>query len=143
MPKICRSMLADGDKPQIGNGSKMLGVRMAPDPNPDILADAKGKVSPQTGGMSVAPEWQKLPHHLIPKRFRDLFPRASGSNHLVLWTMGTGPFLTGPLTKDLDFRQDPGNLVTHGFVEPPQEMSADEFQNALAATQDQWVKDEG
>lgn len=140
MPKICRSMFADGDKPQVGNGSKMLGVRMAPDPNPDIGVDAKGNVSARTGGMSVAPEWKELPSFLIPKRLKHLFPDARGNNHLVLWETGDGDFQAGSLTKDLDFRPDPSDPAVHGFVEPSREMTAAEYQAALSATQDLWLK---
>jgi hypothetical protein len=56
MPKIYRTMLADGGKPKVGSASKLLGVRFAPNPRADIPVDEHGNVHPETGGMSVAPE---------------------------------------------------------------------------------------
>ncbi len=140
MPKICRSMFAEGDKPKVGSGSKMLGVRVSPDPNLDLPVNVNGNVSPRSGGMSVAPDWKDLPSFLIPKRLIDLYPDARGSNQLVLWTMGDGAFQTGAFANDLDFRQDPNDSNVHGLVEPAREMKIAEFQAALAATQDQWRK---
>ncbi len=48
--------------PRIGDSPKCLGVRLPPNPNPDILVDANGEVHPATnsglGGMSCAPSFR-------------------------------------------------------------------------------------
>lgn len=132
MPKICRSMLEDGGKPKVGPEGKMLGVRVAPDPRPDIAADANGNVHPHSGGMSVAPHWRELPSFLIPKRLKSLVPDACGSNKLVCWTTGQGEFVEGNLNNDLRLRPDPKDPLSHGFVEPAREMKIDDLQLALA-----------
>ncbi len=100
MPKICRSMLEDGGTPKVGSGGKLLGVRLSTDP-PDIRVDPNGDVHPNTGGMSVAPEWRKLPSFLIPRRLKPLLPDACGSNKLVCWTMGEGRFEEGDVNSEL------------------------------------------
>ena len=142
MPKIYRTMLADGGKPKVGSESKMLGVRIAPTPQADIPVDEQGVVYPQTGGMSVAPEWRKLPYFLVPKRLRALRPDARGSNQLACWTLGQGAFKQGDLSDNLVLRPDPNGLARHGLVEPKVEMSIETFQEALAKTRDRWVIDE-
>jgi hypothetical protein len=142
MPKLFRSMISENGKPKVGTESKMLGVRIAPNPNADIPVDGNGHVQPQTGGMSVRSNWRKLPYFLIPKRLRPLVPKACGSNNLVCWSIGTGPFLSGDLTNNLLFRPDPDDATVHGFVEPKDEMSIEELQDALAQTRDQWVNGE-
>lgn len=139
MPKICRSMLEDGGKPKVGPEGKMLGVRVAPDPRPDIAADANGNVHPHSGGMSVAPHWRKLPWHLIPKR---LDPRGRGNDDLICWRFGQGTFADGKISDDLAFRIDPKQPHRHGTVEPVRIMALTEYQTALAATRDDWVRDE-
>jgi hypothetical protein len=138
MALIYRSMLADGDKPQIGPSAKTLGARV-PD---DIAPDANGKVHPHTGGMSVVSAWCLLPVHRVPRRLKDKFPRAAGSNALCCWRPGEGPFTAGPIGDRLVFRPDPDKPTRHGFVEPAEAMELAAYQAALAATQDQWVIDE-
>ena len=140
MLKVFRSMLADGGKPNVGSESKMLGVRVASNPQADIPVDGNGDVHPATGGMSVAPDWRKLPSFLIPKRLKPLIPDACGSNNLVFWSMGDGPFEENDLTDKLRFRPDPDDPANHGFVEPNALMIIDHFQKALAETRDQWQK---
>jgi hypothetical protein len=56
--------------------------------------------------------------------------------------MGDGPFTAGRLTDLLAFRPDTANPGRHGLVEPIRAMRLDEYQEALAATADQWVIDE-
>ena len=128
--------------PKVGNETDMLGVRVAPHPKNDILVDSGGNVQSQTGGPSVAPELRKLPSFLIPKRLKPLIPDACGSNKLSCWCMGEGPFQAGGLTGDLDFRPDPDDVTSHGFIEPKVSMSIEKFREAVAFTQDQWVIDE-
>ncbi|MBI3821473.1 MAG: hypothetical protein HY289_02210 [Planctomycetes bacterium] len=142
MPKIFRSMHDDGGKPKVGSGSKMLGVRGPPDPHADLPVDPNGNVHPQTGGMSVAPDWRKRPYFLVPMRLRSLVPRARGSNDLDCWRLGDGDFETVALTDKLDLRIDQGQPLNHGVVEPKLNMSIVDFQDALAQTCDLWVVDE-
>lgn len=139
MPKIFRSMLEDGGKPKVGSEGKLLGVRIAPDPRPDIAADGNGAVHPKTGGMSVAPDWRKLPDHLIP---RGLIPRARGRDDLVCWRLGDLEFLDGQPIGSLVLRVDPAPSDKHGFIEPAKLMSIVDYQSALAATRDYWIRDE-
>ena len=142
MPKIFRSMLAENGKPKVGSASKMLGVRVPPNPEPDLPVDGNGDVHPKSGGMSVVPDWRSLPDFLIPKRLRALRPDASGSNNLVCWSLGDGAFDEVDLTEKLRLRPDPDDPAGHGFVEPNHTMTVQRFQESLAETRDQWIKDE-
>jgi hypothetical protein len=135
MPLIFRAMRADGGKPLVGTGSKCLGVRPG-----EIPVDEGGLVHPGTGGMSVAPSWPELPHHLIPKRLRQLVPKASGTGNFTVWKMGDGPFVASPVSPDLVLRPDPKDPDRHGFVEPARSMTLDEYLAALAATRDSWSR---
>jgi len=148
MPTIYRSMLADRDRPIIGNAATALGVRLPPDPKPDVSVNADGTVSPRTGGMSVAPSWRHLPVWRIPRRLSTKFldargiQGASGSNNLVCWRLGEGPFAEAPIGDRLLFRPDPDRPDSHGFVEPLAQLPLTEYQAALANTRDQWQRDE-
>jgi hypothetical protein len=135
-------MLEDDGKPMIGSESKMLGVRVAPNPNADIPVDGNGDVQPLTGGMSVAPAWRNLPLHLISRRLQRFVPRARGHDDLVCWRLGQGEFKGADVSADLVLRPDPSKPNEHGFVEPSQVMTAAAYQGALAATRDTWVRDE-
>jgi hypothetical protein len=142
MPLVYRAMLADGDRPQVGQTALSLGVRVPPDENADVAVSADGMAEPRSGGMSVAPAWRMLPVHRIPRRLRPKFPRAAGKNGFFLWRRGEGPFTEGPFAERLLFRPDPEKPNKHGFVEPAARMPVEEYQAALAATRDQWVIDE-
>ncbi len=136
MPLVYRSMLPDGDKPRVGAEAKCLGVKVPGDMTPT----EQDTVRPGMGGMSVAPRWQLLPPHLIPKRFREFgAPDARGSDKLVCWRTGSGPFVLGAFAPRLVLRPD---SPRHGVVEPDQEMALDAFQLALAATRDEWLREE-
>ncbi|MCI0681285.1 MAG: hypothetical protein L0Y71_04205 [Gemmataceae bacterium] len=142
MPQVYRSMLADGGKPKVGAQSKMLGVRVQPHANADIVVDDQGNVHPNTGGMSVAPGWRQLPSFLIPKRLRHLAPDACGRNQLVCWQMGEGAFVAARLADDLQLQPDADKPMVHGVIEPAQSMSIAQYQSSLAATRDHWMQDE-
>jgi hypothetical protein len=142
MPLIYRSMLADGEKPKAGGERGCLGVRVPPDKHADIPVAADGTVAPITGGMSVSPSLASLPFFLIPRRLLPRFPRATGSNQLICWRMGGGSFEGGSVTAGLVLRPDPDKPLQHGFVEPETVMPLDQYQQALAATRDVWVKAE-
>jgi hypothetical protein len=135
-------MHADGEKPRIGTCGKSLGVRVAPAKIQDITLNDDGTVSPKTGGMSVAPSVHALPDFLIPARLVSKFPRARGNDNLVCWKLGDGEFVDGPIADNLTFRPDPKSPSRHGFVEPSLKMTIDDYQRALGATQDQWLKAE-
>jgi hypothetical protein len=140
MPLIFRSMLPDGDLPQVGPAANALGARLGPlaEGNDTPVAE-DGTVQPGTGGMSVAPSVAALPDHRIPKTLALRFPRARGNKNLVVWKMGTGPFEAGEVAEGVALRLDPDAPQRHGFVEPERTMTADEYQQALAATQKEWV----
>lgn len=135
-------MLADGDKPRIGVEFGMLGARTPPNPLVDIPVDSAGMVHSGTGGISVAPELKNLPMLLIPARLKHLFPKARGNDELVCWRWGDGSFKGSAVSPGLVFRPDPKKPNKHGFVEPANSMLIDQYQQALAETQDQWVRDE-
>jgi hypothetical protein len=137
MPKIYRVMLNIDDKPVIGDTASRLGVRV----NIDIHADQSGNVRPETGGMSVAPDIRALPARLVPSRLRNIIPGAIGKDENAVWSTGSGPFIGGAVTSMLELRIDPRN-DHHGFVEPADVMSLDQYQTALAATRDAWAIDE-
>jgi hypothetical protein len=139
MPRLFRSMIAEDGKPKVGAEAKMLGVRVAPHPHPDIPVDPTGIVNPNSGGMSVAPEWRKLPWHLIPKR---LHPRGRAHSDVKCWRLGDGEFKDGAVNPDLFFRLDPAAPEKHGVVEPARTMTIAEYQAALAATRNDWALDE-
>jgi hypothetical protein len=142
MPLIYRAMRADGDKPELGYSASSLGVRVPPDGSPDITPDENGVVYPDSGGMSVAPSWRRLPTHRIPKRLKSKAPDAIGSNSLFCWRMGDGPFLKEALTGDLALSPDAGEDPAHGVVEPARAMPMSAYQAAIGATREQWTVDE-
>ena len=137
MPKIYRGMKQEQGKPALGAAATTLGARV---PN-DIEADAGGLVHPGTGGMSVSPTLRTLPYFCVPERLQMIYPRARGRNDLAVWSMGTGDFAEGSVTENLNLRPDPAN-TKHGLVEPASSMTLDDYQNALAATQEAWILDE-
>jgi hypothetical protein len=129
-------MRRDGDKPLVGSNATSLGVRVPK----DIEPDDDGLVRPRDRGMSVAPSARDLPSEFFPERLRVPFnkPGARGRNTYV-WSMGTGPFVAGPVAPKLDLLPDkPG----HGVVRPSEAMTLDAYRQALADTRDGWSIDE-
>lgn len=141
-PKVYRAMKFDpaDDLPVVGpNSSSELGVR----PGGDVTVDPAGNVVRDGSGMSVAPGWRVLPFTRIPKRLRSIVPGAAGANNTACFTMGTGTFTQGALTRDLELIPDKGNgSVTHGVIAPIRSVSADQFQTCLANTRAAWRIDE-
>jgi hypothetical protein len=89
--------------------------------------------------MSVVPHWKFMKPWQIPTRLRQFVASARGSDKLVIWRHGDGCFETSPINDKLLL----GSVTaTHGQVEPAQLMSISDFQDALAATQSDWVRDE-
>ena len=142
MPTVFRSMKQAVDGlPVVGQNSKELGVRVPPDPNADVGLDGQGNVLCDGRGLSVAESWRNLLAHLGPKRLRPLFAGAAGSNTLVCWRYGSGPFVPAQLNAQLELvlkKHDPqtGNVV------PVQPVSVQAFQADLAATRTRWLVDE-
>lgn len=118
----------------IGDTANKLGVRPGVD-----LPVSGGLVSPESGGMSVAPSLRALPHFLIPKRLKHLVRKARGRNNDACWRMGEGSFESGPLSDGLVLRVEDEE---HGLVEPSNESTIAAFQATIAATRDRWVIDE-
>lgn len=135
MALIYRVMAQDGEFPMVGDTSNRLGVRAGT----DLPVDDRGNVRPETGGMSVAPDWKVLPYFLIPKRLRRLAPAARGSNARRCWKLGAGPFERGEVAEGLMLRPD---HAAHGVVEPRELTSLVAFQAALAATRESWIDGE-
>ncbi len=127
----------DDGKPVVGAFPHHLGVVAVP--TPDRKADITpidGVCQPNTGGMSVAPSISALPHTLIPKRHKALFPGASGSNQRKVFRMGDGSFSPSGIGPDLRLEPD---SRTHGNIEPARAMPLEAFQAALATTRDSWT----
>jgi hypothetical protein len=139
VPKVYRVMEADKDRPVIGRGPISLGVRVD-GKNPDVSPE-DGFVFPGGGGMSVAPTLRELPEHRIPKRLRHLVPEARGKDVPFVWRMGDGPFDLAPVAPRLQLRPDRGN-IHHGVIEPDERMRLEEYEQALAATQNEWTVEE-
>ncbi len=142
MPRIFRSMKKDADGfPLVDQTNKGLGVCAGVVSGVvDIRVDESGNVVRDAKeGMSVAPNWRKLPPHLISRRLVDKVPKASGSPALCCFRMGEGPFEDGSLTDDLDFVRD---KETHGVVVPSRTMSLDAYRADLAETRESWIVDE-
>ena len=141
MPKVYRSMRkADDDKPVVEASAKGLGVRAKgkPDEN-DVNLDEAGNVVLDGKGMSVSPSWRDLPPHRIPKRLKDRFPPARGSNDVDCFTMGAGPFRDEALSERLALKV---GRPKHGNVVPQDHVSLGQFEADLAATRPLWVVDE-
>jgi hypothetical protein len=117
----------------IADTAQALGVRVPQ----DVQVSASGDVEPLGGGMSVAPSIRDLPPHRIPRRLRDSFPEAAGSDRAVVWRAGTERFADAPFTDDLKLRVD---KTYHGLIEPSRPMPLAEFRAALAQTVEDWTR---
>jgi hypothetical protein len=107
--------------PDEGPTARTLGVR----PGTDIPVNF-GQVSPDTGGMSVAPDRPENLHRLRRP------PKYGGTGKDPVWSIEV------PLLGDeLQFRED---STTHGTIEPARIMRIDEFQQALIATKPHWKR---
>lgn len=139
MPLVYRAMEEEDGQPKVGSEKNMLGVRVPPNPRPDIVPDTNGNVQPNSGGMSVAPNWRDLPPFLIPRRLNCIVSDARGPNRLRCWRFGEGKFESAPLSDELQLQRQ---TSTHGVVEPVAEVSIASFQDALAETRRGWQIDE-
>lgn len=134
-----RVMKVADDKPEVGTGSCMLGARISDIERAEGDPE-DGPVGPLMGGLSVYGCLRCISFQFLPKR---LLRGAKGSNNQKVWTMGQGNYENSPVTADLNLRieAEPGS-TGHGILEANREMPLDTYQNALAATQDQWHIDE-
>lgn len=129
-------MFADAGRPILGHQGKMLGVRTD---GADLPIEANDHVHPATGGLSVAPEWRKLPAFLVPRRLVGKFARARGNNALSCFRLGELPFMPGQIGDELMIDID---SPKHATIQPAFEMTISTFQDSLAATRDDWIIDE-
>jgi hypothetical protein len=131
VPGIYRGMLEENGMPKLGDSPKLLGVRVPPNPNPDIQPDASGNVHPPTRlgsrGLSCAPRVQDLPGHRRPVAWLGTQTQAV----FKVWTIAEDDL--GP---DLVAFRDSAHHITIG---PARTMSLDQFRAALAATQSKWM----
>jgi len=126
--KLYRAMAPDIDGlPQVGRSARKLGVRALDQaPHNDVdAADATDIVTPGKG-MSVGPN---DPANLIPLRRPIVL---GGRCKDPAWEIDTDNL--GP---DLQFTQD---SPKHGLIEPARPMTLAEFEQALTATRDKWVR---
>jgi hypothetical protein len=137
-------MKIDGDRPQVGRGPLVLGVRVGPGENDDVNPDAEGYLHPGQGGMSVSPSAEALPPHRLPRRlhkkYPERFPDATAPNGAHCWWMGEGAFVPERVADRLRLRLDPDDPERHGLVEPDDKMKTEDYEAALAATRDQWQR---
>jgi len=140
MPEIWRGMKTDGELPELGSSASCLGVRIGNEDNDDISA-ANGEVQPGQGGMSVSPTAESIPPHRIPRRLRQQYRKAIGTNNHSLWRMGEGAFVASPVTDSLLLRPDPDKPSCHGFVEPSATMTIADYVAAICATRELWVRE--
>jgi hypothetical protein len=145
VPQIWRAMKIDGDKPQVGRGAQLLGVRIgALEDGNDVCPDDDGFVQPGVGGMSVSPSVDALPPHRLPRRlhkkYPERFPDATAPNGVHCWWMGHGTFVPERVADRLQLRLDPDDPQRHGLVEPDDKMKTEEYETALEATRERWEK---
>lgn len=120
---------ADGG-PEVGRGSRFLGVRPGTGYATDIPVDPEGHVHPCSGGLSVAPgDPAQLPDQRRPREM-------GGRGKDPVWSLNTRALPPGLTYRD-DNCRDPGQ---HGFIEPQQVMPFDEFEELIAATRAGWTR---
>lgn len=127
--KLYRAMTPDVDGlPQLGRSARKLGVRtLDRAPNNDVAAVGSADIVRSGKGMSVAPN---DPANLAKNRRPPQVNGGSGPD--PVWVLDTDDL--GP---DLNFNQD---KPTHGLIEPARPMTLAEYERALEATRDKWVR---
>lgn len=144
-PRVFRSMKEDDGYPTIGQTARTLGVRIVDKNttpvNPDIAVDDNGDVSPNSGGMSVAPNWRSLPLHRIPRRLNEKLEHAgaAGNNKDRCWRAGEKAFSSGKFCENLILDVDRSD---HGTIQPAELVEFFVYESALHATRTSWVIDE-
>lgn len=126
--KVLRAMRAGEDGlPQVGETGRYLAVRRSGKFR-DIDIDESGAVRPEAGGMSVAPP----PPENLPEQLRP--PEYGGYGKDFLFELDTDE-----LAPELRYRSDPKNPMGHGFIEPSEPMSFEEFERAVHETRELWT----
>lgn len=119
---IFRGMKADGDKPEVAETRRSLGVKM-PD---DLDVDGKGIAKHNHKGMSTSPDSpMNLPSHRRNAEW-------DGTNKDPVW----GISLDKLRTTDLDWHEDKPGI--HGIVRPAEDMPYQRFKSALESTRGDW-----
>jgi hypothetical protein len=126
MATLYRGMKDDGEgQPLCGPTGRTLGVR----PEGDIVIREDGTVQPETGGMSVAiDDPRNLPEHRRP-------PEYGGWGPDPAWQIDEDD-----LPEGLVMRRDPEDPSRHGFVEPMETMTVDDYQEMLATSRSAWSR---
>jgi hypothetical protein len=135
MAIVFRAMRHERNRPLIGRDDNMLGVRVPPHPRADVELDGS-QVRLNGKGMSVCKDWRRLPALLIPKRLRTLHPPAAGSDDLSIFRYTDREFDDGAIGSGLSLEW---GKKSHGTIVQAAPQSIEEFQNALAGTQQEWV----
>ena len=136
MPRVYRTMKREDDGfPTVEQSGSGLGVRAGI----DVDLDEQGNVLANGKGMSVAPAWRELNFTLIPKRLRDKFPGARGSNNRFCFRAGTGPFARSSFAHGLELVPDSRK---HGCIAPLAMVPLVQYQDDLKATRPDWQLDE-
>jgi hypothetical protein len=146
-PKVYRVMSPDDTgQPVVGRSARALGVRVGtpgaggPD-EVDIAIQPDGTVKSGAGGMSVAPRWQDLPRHRIPKRLNPRLdvPKARGKDEDICWRVGTGAFVSNAFGPSLWLDVDGPK---HGTIQPDRTTTLADYEAAVSATRGEWVNGE-
>lgn len=137
---LYRSMKkADDGLPVVESSAKGLGVRAGQPKHNDVTVTEHGAVTAKGEGMSVASEWRKLKPWQVPCRLREKCEGAAGPDHLACFRLGDYRFAEQDLNANLAVRIDG---VTHALICARKQMPLREFEEALAATRNDWTIDE-
>jgi hypothetical protein len=119
---LYRAMKEEDGCPLVARSARALGVRVDTEPQ-DVHPDGAGDVSPGEG-MSVAPDDPMLlDQHRRPGRF-------GGTGKDPVWEI-----VDESLNEDLDYIPD---RPDHGMIGPAAKMPLLRYEDALAATVDDW-----
>ena len=144
MPRIYRVMKLLDDKPEIGTSSCMLGVRENDLGREEAAAD--NFVDPAKAGLSVGGCVRTTYLNILPRRLQALYPQwargAKEKDAHKVWAMGQGKYEATSISANLKLRFQTEDRPGHGLVAPSRKMLLEEYQAALAATQEQWKVDE-
>lgn len=145
MPRIYRVMASEQEKPKVGSGSSMLGARNR-DFGKDNSNEKDFSIEPNDGGISVGGCLRTLYVPMLPRRLQYVDPErfrgAKGKDDHQVWAMGDGDYESGSISPDLKLRFVPNDRPGHSLVAPAHKMNLEDYQSALAATQQEWQIDE-
>ncbi len=144
LTRLFRGMIADRSRPAIGRNARKLGVRISPDPNPDVDVELRTHTGP-TGpcgcgyselwvihnekGMSVAPDTaNNLPRHRRSPAF-------GGTGKDPVWSIDSND-LGFVASLAIEYHQDSSK---HGVIRPKRDMPFSTYENSLKRTRNQWL----